>query len=154
MFLSTLLNLYVTDKALGEMYAAGLQMKLAVPPRGREPDLLFVAKEHLDRFQGIYLNGPADLAVEIVSPESTRRDRGEKYSEYEMAGVPEYWLIDPRREQVDFYRLIDERYQLILGGRTGRYTSAIIPGFWLEAEWLWQEPLPPVTEIWRQISES
>jgi hypothetical protein len=28
----------------------------------------------------------------------------------------------------------------------------VIPGFWLEVEWLWQEPLPPVHEIWRQLS--
>jgi Uma2 family endonuclease len=113
-----------------------------------------VAKGHRHCLVEFYLDGPADLVVEIGLPETIDQDRGAKFSEYEMAGALEYWLIDPQREQAEFHRLVDGRYQLILGGRTGRYTSAVIPGFWLEAEWLWQEPLPLVTEIWRQISES
>jgi Uma2 family endonuclease len=57
------------------------------------------------------------LIVEIISPESSGRDRGEKFYEYEMAGVREYWLIDPQREQVEFYELNAEgRYTLLLGG--------------------------------------
>lgn len=55
----------------------------------------FVAEEHLDRLQEMHLEGPADLVVEIVSPESRLRDRGEKFAEYELAGVSEYWLLDP-----------------------------------------------------------
>jgi hypothetical protein len=26
-----------------------------------------------------------------------------------------------------------------------------VEGFWLQASWLWQEPLPPVWEIWREL---
>jgi Uma2 family endonuclease len=117
----------------------------------KNSSLLFVAAEHLDRFQRRYLDGPADLAVEIVSPESIRRDRETKLSEYETAGVPEYWIIDPEREEALFYQLADGRYRLILGGRSGRYRSAVLSGFWVEVEWLWQDPLPRVTEIARQI---
>jgi Uma2 family endonuclease len=92
--------------------------------------------------------------VEIVSPESSQRDRETKLSEYEMGGVPEYWIIDPERNEALFYQLTEGRYQLMFSGRTGRYTSAVVPGFWLEAEWLWQEPLPPVEDVWRQIREA
>lgn len=45
-----------------------------------------------------YLDGPADLVVGIVSPDSVGRDRGEKFYEYAQGGVPEYWLIDPQLE--------------------------------------------------------
>jgi Uma2 family endonuclease len=152
-FLTTLLNYFVTTRTLGLILTAPFQMRLAHPPRGREPDLLFIASANLGRLEKTHLNGPADLVIEIVSPESTGRDRGEKFSEYEIAGISEYWLIDPEREQADFYQLVEGRYQLVLGGRTGRYTSTVVPGFWLEVEWLWQDPLPPVDEIWRQIGD-
>lgn len=151
LFLATLLYFYVTERALGELLIAPFQMRLIQPPRGREPDLLFIAKAHLDRLQKRYLDGPADLVVEIVSPDSGRRDREEKFAEYESAAIPEYWLIDPERKQAEFYQLVEGRYQLITGGRRGRYTSAIVPGFWLEIEWLWQDPLPPAADIWQQL---
>lgn len=99
----------------------------------------------MGRFTQQYLDGPADLVVEVISPESSGRDRGEKFFEYEMAGVPEYWLIDPQREQAEFYALDEQgRYQLALGGHAGEFISRVIPGLTLDISWLWQEPLPPV----------
>ena len=53
--------------------------------------------------QATYLDGPADVVVEIISPESRLRDRGEKFAEYEMGGVREYWLIDSERHEADWY---------------------------------------------------
>lgn len=104
-------------------------MRLAELRRGREPDLLFIAKEHLDRLTEAYLDGPADLVVGIVSPESGPRDRGEKYYEYEAAGVREYWLIDPDRQQAEFYRLNKQkRYELIPLDAQGIYRSEVIAG--------------------------
>ena len=50
-----------------------------------------MATEHLDRLTDSHLSGPADLAVEIVSPDSLGRDRGDKFAEYGAAGIPEYW---------------------------------------------------------------
>ena len=65
--------------------------------RGREPDLIFVRKERLPLLKPTYFDGAPDLVVEVASPESLGRDRGEKFVEYERAGVEEYWLIDPDR---------------------------------------------------------
>ena len=147
-FLTALLSIYVEAKDLGVIRPAPFQMKLA---NGREPDVLFVASEHIDRLQETYLDGPADLAVEIVSPESAARDRGEKFYEYEAGGVPEYWLIDPRREWADVYRLEGEHYRPAFSGNEGVYRSGTIPGFWLRVEWLWQEKLPAVLDVLREI---
>ncbi|MBI3945813.1 MAG: Uma2 family endonuclease, partial [Armatimonadetes bacterium] len=66
---------YVEAKGLGEVISAPFQMKLE---RGREPDLIFVATEHLPQLQETFLDGPADLVVEVASEESRSRDRGEK----------------------------------------------------------------------------
>jgi Uma2 family endonuclease len=40
-----------------------------------------------------HLDGPADLVVEVVSPDSPTRDRQEMLVDYAEAGVPEYWSV-------------------------------------------------------------
>jgi len=147
-FLTSVLGIYVEVRNLGIVRPAPFQMKLE---QGREPDLLFVAREHLDRLKVNYLDGPADLVVEIVSPESAGRDRGDKFYEYARGGVPEYWLIDPETRWAEFYRLKGGRYQLVMGDTEGVYRSEVLPGFWLQAEWLWQEPLPGVVDVLRTL---
>jgi Uma2 family endonuclease len=148
MFLGTLLNLYVSSHDLGEVFDAPFQMRLHQPPRGREPDILFVAKEHLGQITEQFLDGPADMVVEIISPESTRRDRRAKFSEYEASGIREYWLIDPQREYAEFYQLdIQGHYTLAMDGHSGQYTSLIIPGLTIDLTWLWQDPPPHVLKI-------
>jgi len=146
-FLNHVMQIYVEYGDLGIVISAPFQMKLE---RGREPDLLFVAREHLDRLKENHLDGPADIAVEIVSPESTGRDWREKFYEYERGGVREYWLIDPDRRWAEFYRLGEKgRYEAVLAGSEGVFRSAVLEGFWLRVEWLWQEPLPEVeTTAW------
>lgn len=90
-----------------------------------------------------YLDGPADLMVEIISPESVARDRGEKFVEYQAAGIPEYWVIDPQLRQAEFYHLdVHGNYQLIPPDEHGAYRSRAIAGVWLSVARLWQEPLP------------
>jgi Uma2 family endonuclease len=88
------------------------------------------------------------LFIEITSPESLLRDRGEKFAEYELAGVQEYWLLDSERKRADFYVLgTDGRYRLVALGEDGVYHSQILQGFWLNVAWLWQEPLPRVLKV-------
>jgi Uma2 family endonuclease len=148
-FLVKILSRYVESHSLGEIIFAPFQMKLI---SGREPDIMFVSNEHFDRIKDTYLDGPADIVVEIISPESMMRDRGEKYFEYESGGVPEYWLIDPIREQAEFYRLgEDKHYHTILPNEDSIYHSKIIKGFWLNVSWLWQEPLPKILDVCREI---
>jgi Uma2 family endonuclease len=138
-FLLSILRAFAEAHQLGSVLSAPFQMKLE--RSGREPDLLFVAREHLDRLKETYLDGPADLVVEIVSPESLGRDRGEKFYEYEQAGIPEYWLIDPQREQAEFYQLDERgRYRLIWPDAGGVYRSKVLEGFWLRVDWLWHPP--------------
>lgn len=149
-FLVDLLKTYTTVHSLGKVLSSRFQMKL--PASGREPDLLFVATQHLDRLRDTYLDGPADLVVEIVSPESAGRDRGDKFYEYRAAGIPEYWLIDPQLEQAEFYQLDAQgRYQLVPPDEQGIYHARVLPGFWLNVDWLWQDPLPDAVQTLLRI---
>ncbi len=144
-FLTILLGLYARRLNLGIVIAAPFEMRLEVIPSAREPDLLFVAHAHRDRLTEERLIGPADLAIEIVSDHSVTRDRRDKLAEYEAGGVPEYWLLDPRRrrERTNFYRLdAHGRYQEIPLDADGLYHSVALTGFWLRPEWLLEVPLP------------
>jgi len=148
-FLYEVLRAYARPRRLGEVVQAPFQMKLE---HGREPDLLFVAQEHLERLKETYLDGPADLVVEIISPQSLERDRGAKFAEYEAGGVAEYWLLDPLRRWAEFYQLGEEgRYEIAFIGREGVYHSETLPGFWLRVEWLWQEPLPAIEDVLLEV---
>lgn len=143
-FFESLLRIFAEERGLGVVRSAPFQMKLE---HGREPDVLFLADEHRDRLRETYLDGPADLVVEIVSPGSGPRDRGEKFYEYEAGGVREYWLVDPIREQIEVYRLEEGRYRLVQPEEEDVYRSEVVSGFWLRASWLWQEPLPKVLDV-------
>jgi Uma2 family endonuclease len=149
-FLVQVLGLYLEQRPQGLILDAPFLMRLPSRPSGREPDILFIAQERLNLLQPAFLDGAADLVVEIISPESDERDRGEKFIEYEAAGVREYWLIDPLREEAMFYQLTPQgRYRLALPSPDGVYHSAIIAGLWLRVEWLWRRP--PVLRILKEL---
>ncbi len=150
-FLAVILRLYAEIRQLGAVRSAPFQMHLGEQRRGREPDLLFIAQEHLERLQPTYLEGPADLAVEIVSPESRLRDRGAKFAEYEAGGVREYWLLDPEEHRADFYLLGDDGRYDRRKTEQGRYSSSVLTGLELCLDWLWQQPLPPLLQVLKEL---
>jgi Uma2 family endonuclease len=151
-FLTVILRIYTEVRDLGKVRSAPFQMKTGPDLPGREPDLLFVTREHLDRLRRTHLDGPADVTIEVTCPESRLRDRGEKFAEYEAGGVREYWIIDPDDRRADFFRLDAEgRFQRVGPGPDGIYRSEVVTGFWLKVDWLWQESLPPTLEVLQQL---
>lgn len=147
-FLLTLFTHFVEAHQLGEVFYAEFQMKMA---SGREPDLLFVANENLSRVKENRLEGPADLVVEIISPDDPDRDRVDKLREYQEGGVREYWLLDPTQRQADFLLLgEDGQYHPISIGEDGLFRSVVLAGLWIKVDWLWQEPLPPLRDVLRE----
>jgi Uma2 family endonuclease len=154
-FLLTLLSGYVRFFRLGEVLLAPFEVKLSPEGSSREPDILYVAAKHQDRLTHWRLIGPADLIVEIISDESVGRDRGDKFYEYQAAGVREYWIIDPRpgKERADFW-VLDEsgKYQPVQFDNDGIFRSQAVPGFWLREEWLTSAPLPDPLLVFAEIA--
>ena len=149
-FLSTLLNLFAKVFGLGVVGLAPLSMRLNPGGNAREPDLVFLRTENQHRLTEKQLDGPADLAVEVVSDESVTRDRDEKFFEYQECGVREYWIIDPRprRKRADFY-VLDATgvYTPVPIGEDGIYHSTVLSGFWLKVDWLWADEPNPLTAL-------
>lgn len=46
--------------------------------------------------------GSPDLVLEVVSNSSVRKDTEVLFDEYWAAGIPEYWLVDARGDDVEF----------------------------------------------------
>jgi Uma2 family endonuclease len=151
-FLYRLIIAFVERHHLGAVLQPPTRMRLSSRPSGREPDVLFVATAHADRLKETYVDGPADLAVEVVSPESEERDRSIKFVEYESGGVPEYWLLDPIRKEAYFYLLgPDGRYHLAPIS-DGVYRSHVLEGFRLRVDWHWRVPLPTPEEALAELT--
>ncbi len=143
-FLSSLLDLFVQFFNLGVLRYAPLEVKLWPDGPSREPDIFFISNDHLAQLTAERFEGGPDLIIEIISPGSVSEDRVRKFTQYEPAGVQEYWIIDPRprQQQVDFYILAsDNLYHSAPIGDDGRYQSTVMTNFWLDVDWLWQKPL-------------
>lgn len=152
-FLDVLLGLFLGITKLGKARLFGLMMYLGDDHPARQPDLMIILTDHLDRLTPNYLNGPADICVEIVSPESAERDYGAKFVEYEAAGVREYWLIDPQRQRAEFHHLTaDGVYHRLPLDDMGRLVSNLLPGFVLDPSILWAESLPDGLQVIEMVT--
>ncbi|HXD31687.1 MAG TPA: Uma2 family endonuclease [Pyrinomonadaceae bacterium] len=150
LFLCSLLQLYVEAHELGLVLVGPFQMKLAFRPSGREPDVLFVAQQRVSLLKKNYLDGPADLAIEVMSPDSHSRDRIEKFAEYEQAGVREYWLLDPETRRAGFFVLSEAGAYDAKSQNEAVYRSMVLEGLWMKVDWFWQEPLPQLMSILKE----
>lgn len=82
-------------------------------PRGvRQPDLVILLNEHLDRLISRGIEGAPDLVVEILSPSTARRDKISKMASYANHGIPEYWIVEPVSFFLEQYILTQGRYSL------------------------------------------
>ena len=139
LFLAEILDAFVESNEAGTVFPDGLAMRLDAEVV-RIPDVAFFKKSSLDRIKPTHSEGGADLVVEIVSPESRGRDRGDKYYEYEKAGVEEYWIVDIERRSAEFYRLQDGLYAPVMPDAEGKAHSSALPGFFVRVDWLWSRP--------------
>jgi Uma2 family endonuclease len=153
-FIITVLRSFVELHDLGKVMGTELFVRLPEQRRRRLPDILFVSAARLDLFRKTHFEGAPDMIMEIVSPESEARDWRIKYSEYEAAGVREYWVIDPMSEHVELYVLSDKQNYKQTVERKGWLSSTAVPGFQLKTAWLWPATRPKASDALKELSES
>jgi Uma2 family endonuclease len=76
----------------------------------------------------------ADLVMEVVSDDNRDHDLKTKRCEYALAGIPEYWIVDPRNSTITIlvHSRRAEKKSYIIHGRFApgaMATSKTLPGF-------------------------
>jgi Uma2 family endonuclease len=92
---------FVSEHALGYVIPAPFEVHLSAISRPVQSDIVHALQ---------IFEGAPDLIVEVLSPESIRRDRVIKFTAYEAAGVTEYWIANPNARTVEVYILSHGEY--------------------------------------------
>jgi Uma2 family endonuclease len=134
-----ILHQFVTERDLGKVSLAALRIQIS-KTKFREPDILFVRKDHLSHVQNRYWTG-ADLVMEIVSEDanSRQRDLVTKPADYAAAGISEYWIVDPKEKTITVLTLENGEYQTLGLYGAGEYAkSRLLEGFAAEVAAVFQ----------------
>jgi Uma2 family endonuclease len=147
-YLRELLRAYLALKPVGRIIGAPFVMRFQSPKSCREPDLQVILKDNPGKLHKTYMDGAADICIEVISPGTESTDYGDKFKEYEEGGVGEYWIIDAIREECHFYCLTDKQlYKSQPIDDEGNYASPVLPQFKLHVPTLWQEALPNFYQV-------
>ena len=123
----------------GVAMVSGLRMRIR-EGKFREPDLLVLRERSDSRNQDRYWLG-ADLVAEVVSPDDPDRDLVEKRADYAEAGIPEYWIVDPRDETITVLTLDEEAYiEAGAYARGSHATSRLLDGFTADVSAVFDAP--------------
>jgi len=106
--LTIMLGTFINEKRLGELHSDvdTIFGKHDV----RRPDLLFYKESRTHLIGEKAMEGPPDLAVEVLSPGSAKTDRQDKFKQYASGKVKYYWIVDPRQRTIEAYRLTAGKY--------------------------------------------
>ena len=129
--LNFLIRAYLKTNPIGQVVATpGLVLSNI---SGVIPDVVFFRYDKRETIvTGDRLSGPPALVIEIISPGSrnVRRDRIAKLNLYAKDGVPEYWIVDPKKLQLERYVWRESALHLVetLTSEDDLTTNAL-PGF-------------------------
>jgi Uma2 family endonuclease len=135
--LHRILDQHVSARDLGEVLYAPVGVVLG-RPHGLQPDLIFVAKDHLSIIQEKAVFGAPDLVVEVLSSSTASRDRVLKKDVYGRSGVRHYWILDPRKHTLHAFRLESDAY-VLEAERAGActYRPRLFPGLAIQLAHVW-----------------
>lgn len=78
-----------------------------------QPDLVVIRHENAGILNPRNARGAPDVAIEVLSPSTRRKDEVRKARLYARAGVPFYWVVDPEVDRIEFLRHTGDGYALI-----------------------------------------
>lgn len=133
---------FLENHDMGKVYGSRVAMKLD-NKNSPEPDVSVVLKDRLPLVERGHILGPADLCIEIVSPESVQRDYEKKRKLYERFGVKEYWIVDEDLQVITVLVLGPKGYREMKSQKR-ILVSSVLPGFSIDPKWVWANPRPRV----------
>ncbi len=111
---------------------AGSDCKILIPQweSERHPDLsIFKKPPPIREGRKMWRKWIADLAIEVVSRSSRKRDYIEKRQEYLTRGVKEYWIVDADKQQVTILRRVRGKWEERILRPGEIYETDLLPGF-------------------------
>jgi Uma2 family endonuclease len=99
------------------------------PDSVRGPDVAFIRMERLPEgpLTTGWLEFAPDLCVEVLSPHDRWGEVLSKIDEYLTLGVPEVWVLDPRKREVQIHVAAADALTILHEGEI--LTSERLPGF-------------------------
>jgi Uma2 family endonuclease len=134
---------------------------LVKPPENESaysPDVLILNEANLaseplwQKFSTVTQGASIPLVIEVVST-NWQDDYLRKVGEYELIGIPEYWIVDylglggrrfignPKQPTISVYQLVDGEYQISLFRGDDNIESAAFPELKLTAQQVFQAGL-------------
>ena len=148
-WMRAVIQLYSEAHDLG--IVRGPEFMTRLPKRRRLADVLFVSKARSGIVGENHVDGAPDLIVEIVSPESPARDYRDKFADYEVAGVKEHWILDPKSARMEAHHLSRAgKFRPIKEGGDGIH-SVVLPGFRLKSEWVFGQPRLSILKVLSEL---
>ncbi|MGH8899396.1 MAG: Uma2 family endonuclease [Egibacteraceae bacterium] len=100
-----------------------------------EPDVVVLAPDDLHRIQGLKVEGPPTIVIEVSSPSDRGYDLITKRALYERFGVPEYWFVDLDTDHIHVYCLDHAGYgDAEVVGRGEKVRSTAMDGLVLDID--------------------
>lgn len=130
-FIFAVVEAFLAARGRGVAHYAPFKVRVR-PDAFREPDVCVLADEADPRRGRKYWAG-ADLVIEVVSPGGETRDYFEKRCDYADAKIPEYWIVDPAKQEILVFGLSDGEYAVRAVLRPGQVAeSTVLKGLALE----------------------
>jgi Uma2 family endonuclease len=128
-YLHRLLDDFVKEHAEGEVFFAPLPVHLG-SRHFRDPDIAYCRPHRIGKLDG--QPEGADLVIEVVSEgkKNRHRDLKVKPKVYAAAGIAEYWIVDPKKANIQVLSLSGDAYRELgkfVVGEVAR--SALLEGF-------------------------
>ena len=131
------LDRHVEKHRTGEVFVAPFDVVMS-PGTVVQPDILFISRDRMSVLTPANVRGVPDIAIEVLSPGTRRKDQTKKRQAYEQHGVQEYWIVDPEDDSIRILRLSDNKFERIIVG--GDIRSPLLPGFSLSLKKLFAGP--------------
>lgn len=109
-----------------------------------QPDIIYLSNARRSAITRKNISGAPDLAVEVLSDGTRKRDEIIKRKAYEDFGVGEYWIVDPELESVKIYRRnAAGKFERVVEISTetdgAAISSPLFPGLEIRLDWVFAE---------------
>ena len=130
------MDAYVEENQLGIVVYAPVDIMINKNPlRTRQPDILYISFEQLEKY-GLdameelpFLDVAPNLVIELISPNESQRKVEDKLGDYQRIGVQECWLVRSANGTIEVIQLYSSSRTVERFCRGERVQSHVLPGW-------------------------